>query len=356
MNDVKLLINGSIYEGWKDVSITRSLKTLCGSFELGVTDRWTQKGESIRIVQGSECQIRIDDEQIINGFVDKVDPGYTATSKSIGVSGRDKTSDLVDCSIDMKRTELKKIKLDALARIYCDLFAIEVVVETDIGAAFDVWTIQQGESFYESLEKAAKKRGVLVVTDTLGRLVLIGNKQERATTSLVEGVNIKAGSAVYDHSKRYSNYKVITQPQGSTWANEEEIDSEQIFTEIVGKATDSTVKRYRPLVVHMDSQGGLSDARRRAQWEATVRAAQSTQATIEVVGWRQSDGTLWRPNQLVPLKSPWLGIDQEMLITDVKYFKGEAGTTCTLSLEPKEAYIPEPTVSEKTGLWTELSK
>ena len=39
--DLRLRVNGLEFSGWKGARVTRSMDSLCGSFELSVTDRWS---------------------------------------------------------------------------------------------------------------------------------------------------------------------------------------------------------------------------------------------------------------------------------------------------------------------------
>jgi prophage tail gpP-like protein len=97
-----------------------------------------------------------------------------------------------------------------------------------------------------------------------------------------------------------------------------------------------------------ETTSNLSSAKTRVQWEATVRAARSAKFKIRVQGWLQGDGQLWRPNLLVHLKSAWLGVDADLLICSVDFSLSSSGGTVTdLSLERKDAYLPEPV--KKTG-------
>lgn len=355
MDNVTLLINGLSYEGWKEVSISRNMKSICGSFSLTITDQWNYTGKPWQILQGDRAEVFIGSEKVLTGYVDKVNPSYSATSKSLTVEGRDITSDLVDCSADHGIWVFKDYKLDRMIQFLCKPFGLTVVKQTNVGASFSVWPIHRSETVIENIQTAAKKRGVLIVTDENGQVLIVGNKKQRAATALVEGQNILSAEGSYDQSKRFSRYRICTQAEGSTFLEEDNVDAEELMTQVEAISTDVTVKRFRPLVVVMESQGAAADAKIRANWEATVRAAQSTACTITVQGWRQGDGSLWKPNFITPVQSQWLGLNQDMLIVSVEWTLNEGGTMTRLSLEGPESYIPEPTIREDTGLWKELN-
>jgi prophage tail gpP-like protein len=226
----------------------------------------------------------------------------------------------------------------------CAPFGVSVVAPSSTGAVIDIFKIQQGETVFEALDRAAKKRGYLLTTDGLGSLVITRPGTQRATTRLEQGINILSGSAVFDFKNRFSKYTV----KGQDFGWNKEVDPAFAY-KTIATATDPSVKRHRPLVIQSEQLTNLNDAKQRVNWEASVRAARASKFNIVVQGWRQGDGSLWRPNQLVLCRADRIGLNGEMLITDVSYTLGsDTGSTTTLALERKDAYAPEPEVPEKS--------
>lgn len=337
MDKVNLFINGKIYDGWKSAEIKRSLKAASGSFSLSVTDRWSDKSEPWIIAPGDSAELKLGSDLIITGYVDTVSSDATKDSVSISVSGRDKTSDLIDCSVVSKSGQYLNVTLQRLAELLCSPFGVSVLAPTGgTGAAFDKFAIQQGESVFEALERAARKRGFLLTTNGTGVLEIARPGSSRSTTRLEQGQNIMAMAATFDHKGRYSEY--IVKGQGNELAGEP-----KFAYAIKATVTDPNVTRYRPLVIQSEQLTNLSDAKTRANWEATVRAAKASKFNITLQGWRQGDGSLWRPNQLVLAIASRIGLNGELLITDVNYsLTSDAGTLSVLTLERKDAYTPAP--------------
>lgn len=354
---VSLVSRGTKFGGWKSVSVKKSIKSICGSFSVSYHDVWNSQNKPWRLIPEDPCQVLISGEPVITGFIDTLDLQFDAKSKSISASGRDKTCDLVDCSADIESVEFKKQTPEKIIEALCRPFGIKVINEAGALEPFAQWTIQRSETAYENIAKIAKKRGFLVRTNAAGDLVLLGTKRSRAANSLIEGENILGGGCRYDSTNRFSRYKVQTQAQGSGFFDKEDVDSETVITGIEAVATDSVVKRHRPLIIVSSSPGSDEDAKKRAQWEATVRAAQSAIPKITLYGWRQSNGKLWDINQVTRLSSPWLGIDQDVLISEIEYsYSVDGGELVHLQVESEKAYIPEPVVDEGFGLWGELSE
>lgn len=341
MDKVSLFINGKIYDGWKTVELTRSLKAASGSFSLSITDRWSNQKEPWIIAPDDKAEIQIGNDLILTGYVDTVSSDADKDSYSIAVAGRDKTADLIDCSIESTSGQFKNVTIKKLAETLCAPFSVPVVCDSP-GAVFETFAIQQGETVFEALERAARKRGLLLTTDGKGSLVITSPAATRSTTRLEQGENIKAMGSVFEGKNRFSKYIVKGQDNA--------IKGDPSFSfAIKATATDSNVKRYRPLIIQSEQLTSLADAKTRANWEATVRAAKASKFNIVVQGWRQGDKTLWRPNQLVLAIAPRIGLNGELLITDVKYtLESSGGSITVLTLERKDAYLPAPEVPEKT--------
>ena len=180
MNNVTLLINGIVLGGWKSVSIKRSIKSIVGAFDLTYTDQWNYNNQPWRIKQEDKAEIYIDDDLVCTSYIDAVEPSISSESKTLSVRGRDITCDLVDCSTDIRQVEFKNLKADSIIQALANPFGIKVLTEVDPGPVFNVWTIQRSETPFENMAKIAQKRGLLLVSDAKGNLVLTATKSIKA--------------------------------------------------------------------------------------------------------------------------------------------------------------------------------
>ncbi|MFW1503951.1 phage baseplate assembly protein, partial [Vibrio parahaemolyticus] len=140
-DEIILKAGGQVYGGWTKISITRSLEAMSGSFDLELTWKWLGSNEKYKafvdpIKQGQACIIEIGGERVITGYIDDWVPSYDETQVIISVSGRDKTADLVDCSIDMASGQFNNQTLAQIANTVCKPFGIKVIVKTDVGEVF----------------------------------------------------------------------------------------------------------------------------------------------------------------------------------------------------------------------------
>lgn len=305
---VELLVDGKLYAGWEQVSINRPMDGAAGTFSLNVTDRWSPDSKPPAIEPGDACEVRLGGETVVKGWVDAVRPAFSATSHGIGVSGRDASADLIDCSAVHKPDEWKNVTVEQLAKTLAAPFKIPVKAEVDTGAPIALVKLQQGETVLEALSRHAKMRRLLVMPDGKGGILITRTGTRKAAVELVQGTNILEADGTLDWSERFSDYIVKGQ------ANYSEQTDGKGEAHVSATAKDKYVDRYRPLIVTADGEATTASAKERAAWEANTRLGQSAQANITVQGWRQTEGgALWEPNMLVNVRSSWLGIDGQMI-------------------------------------------
>ncbi len=333
---VSLAIGGSLFAGWTDVTITRSLDALCGTFELSLVDRAKTDADPFSIRDGDAVRVQVGADTIITGWIDAIAPSFTAESHDISVSGRDRTADLVDCSAVHKASSWRKARIEAIAAELAAPFGIGVVARASTGAPVDRFALQQGETVHAALERLMRFRGLLLVPTPAGDLEIITPADSAPVAVVAEGANITSASATFDQRDRFGEYIVKGQASGSDDRHGRAV------TQIRGAARDPGVTRYRPMIVIAEDQSDGISATTRAQWEAGVRAGRSVSIEVTVPGWRPAPGAdLWRPNTRVTLRSLKVRKpDNTMLVTAVRLAKGAAGTLATLTLMPPEAWQP----------------
>ncbi|GAA5783935.1 phage baseplate assembly protein [Chitiniphilus shinanonensis] len=323
MANLQLKVGGRIYGGWTEISLQRGLEQLAGSFTLQLTERWPDQDTARPVKPGEACVVTIDDQPVITGFIDQVSVRFDAQARSLSVSGRDATADLVDCSASHGSGQWKRASLARIARDLCHDFKLPVVIDPAVQKQaddpFKSWNIEEGETVFDCLERMARLRMLLLTTRGDGALYITRPGTEEAQAALVEGNNLLGGEASFSWAQRFSLYRVKAQSRGR--------HAEQ------GRSSDAVVTRHRPLIVLAEDQAEGPTVQQRANWEKTIRAARANRATVDVVGWRQGDGLpLWQPNLRVNLKSGLLRADGDVLISEVSYTLGAGGERCALTL------------------------
>lgn len=359
-DDVFLVVGGRRYDGWKSIRVTLTIEGLCGSFELDVSDRWSGDVDPWPIAEGDACRVLIDDQVVIDGYIDKRKLRASKETRALSYSGRDRASDLVDCSLLVPDTSTKGHKwtyrnLD-IAQFVTAVAAphgIKVSVQPGLVLKKDPLLVAHpGETGFEAIKRAAGSSGVLVVSDGRGGILITGPSTTRAQ-ALIEGFNIIEAEIDYDSVERFHRYLISSQPPGTDNASGE-------ATRVQAEATDVDVKRTnRTLLIRPEKGYDTAGARRRADWEARIRAAKAATATVTVQGWRQVGGELWSVNTVTHLNAPrLLGIDGDMRISQVEFTIGEGGRTAQLHIVRPDAFTPEPQsvpVVSGEGAWKELA-
>lgn len=345
MTDILTLsINGQDYAGWKSASVTRSLDNCASTFEVEVSERWAGRDKSWQIVPGDAAVVAVDGTPLLTGYVERYQPSYDPQNHSVRISGRSKTCDLVDCMPDIKGGQYCGYTVDKIARALATPFGITVTVAdgVDVGDAFPVAMIEKCETAYDFIDKMCRMRSVLACDAADGSLVLTQAGSNRAKSALVEGENIKSASASITADKRFQKYVVLSQTPLS-------YDDAAAQPAIAATVTDSGVKRFRRFAEIAEIPADEGGAKARAVWRKSYNYGQSIEAQITVKEWRQTvGGDLWDTNLLVPVKSPFLALDMDLLIGSVTYrLDTSGGRTTELTLKPSAAYTPEPVKAKK---------
>ncbi|NDV11680.1 phage baseplate assembly protein [Crenobacter caeni] len=340
---VSLTVNGLSWEGWTNVEIGAGLDDQCRSFTVGITRLLPGGDEPVPIVHGDRCELRIGNDLVLTGWVFATPRAHDKNSTAFGIAGRSLTADLVDCAALNKPPQFKRQSVRAIVAALAAPYGIAVLSEVGDGDTVADHTLQPGETAFESIDRLLKISRLISTDDAQGRLVLAApGSAGRAYDPIQLGRNVLAGDASFDFAGCFSEYRVLG--QHGTSANR----NGAAANEIAGIATDSRITRKR--VATLTESGNLTPgmAKERASWERDNRIGKALAAQYEVAGWRQSNGALWRHNQIVHVIDPILGFDRDMLITAVTYRMDEQGSRVTLAVAPPEGYLPQPPDPEKS--------
>lgn len=341
-------VNNKLYEGWKNVRVTRTMDSISGSFSLTLLDKFTIDQTAWELTPGRRAHMHLGKNAVFEGYIDNMDVSFSANTKNVTLQGRDRTADLVDCSVTGE-SEYQALTLDQIATKLCEPFGVKVLNLTDVGNPFESISVKPSEKVFDLLTRLARQRGVILYSSTHGNLIINKRATTRAQTELVQGVNILEASANYTNTDRFSEYTVKAQNDGTIGSKSEDA------TEGEGTATDAGVGRFRPIVMISEAAGDSASAKSRAQWEATFRAAKSATIKVKVQGWREKTGELWDVNKLVFLDSPKIGIKDQLLISKVTFSQSESrARVCDLELVRKDSYEKVDVVSKDNDLFANL--
>lgn len=388
---VTLVVNGEEYGGWKAVRIEAGIERQARSFDLSVTDRWPgQTDIPRRIREGDLCQVFIGADLVLTGFVDATPIRYDGTSVGVGVKGRSKTADLVDCcpvptgvataasggmwrdviGPDGKKpnvinppaktaSQWRNQKLEVIAAALAAPYGIRVLSEVDTGRPIAEHQVDVGETVFESIDRMMRIRHVLSTDNEKGDLVFIDvGSAGRSDTPIKLGVNILEGDAPLDYKGVFSEYIVKGQKAGNddqfgVDASEEEGVSSGASPQ-TASVRDARATRRRVLVIKQSGQADDGTCQDRAEYEKAYRAAKALETRYTLVGWRQTGGELWKQNQIVRVVDPLVGFDVDMVIAELAYVMDERGLRTEVKVGPSDGYRSKagklkPEKSQKGG-------
>lgn len=334
-----LLAAGRVYGGWKTVRVTRSMQQCTNSFELGLSERWEGQEVRLPVRPGTACTVMMGQAVVVTGYTDGAEVSVDATTRETAVAGRDMTADLVDCSAVRKPGQWRGAKVEAIAQDLCTPFGVRVRAEVDTGKPLASFALQAGESVFEAIERAARIRALLLLSDGTGTLVMTRAGTQRCPTALLLGQNVLRARARLDMRDRHSTYTALGQAPGGDFF------SGAVVSQVAASALDPGVARYRPLLMTSLEPDLAVTLQQRVRWEANVRAARSTELEVLVQGWAHAGG-LWSPNTLVQTRLPAMDVDEELLITDVEHLLDEGGTTTSLTLTRRDAFQVLPLLAQ----------
>lgn len=346
---VTLFVNGKIYEGWEDLQVTRELNSAASDFQLKFVDRWQADQIPWRIQPGDSVHIHAGKKSILTGYVDEFSASIASNARSLTVSGRSKTCDLVDCSVT-GANEFSSLTIKELAEKVCQPFGVKVVMKGDPGAPFDKITVQSSETVFALIDRLARLRKLVLYPSPDGNLVLDKAGSVRARAELRQGQNMLKGKATFNNSNRFSTYSV--KGQNLAWLGEA---AQNIAP--INEAKDEGITRFRPFIILAENTVDDQTSENRAAYEKGTRLAKSLDVEIEVQGWFQPDGTLWDINERIFVDVGYLGVRREMLCKKVTLQKNNGGTTATLSLTRKDAFDFNKNTKKDNPLgWTKFLK
>lgn len=352
---VTLTVGGVAYSGWKTVSIARDLRDISGKFSLANFDAGRAAAAfpgSVRgavpspVLRRQACTLAIDGETVLDGWIDQISGDTGAKELGTSFAGRDRTGDLADCAgVPNGPAEWHGATILQIAQQLCAPFGIRVAAQAPVGAPFRRLAVAAHESVLATIEKAARQRGLLVLSDGVGGLLLTDGGRTAAPADLRCPGNARRTRFRFDDTKRFSDIYVKGQsekaagtrgpggpPIGHDYApgpiatppNAQAAESAGIL--MTGHAVDPDVTRYRPTVRMVRTQSGGASVQQQAEWAVRVARGESTELTYTVLDWRAgAANALWRPNTVVRVTDPFAGIDDRMLIRAVKYRVGPDG-------------------------------
>lgn len=378
MRQIALRIAGREYREWTSATVDRDMDDFSGSFTFELRDsvragaalNYATPGDAYRLRPGPRVDILVAGQIVLVGYIEKVDPQIDAGAASVSISGRDVTGDMIDCAaMTSGASEFFNVKLEDAAGRVASAYGIGVRSEVDTGAPFSRYSLDIAESAFSAVEKGARQRNVLIMSDGIGNIVITRGGKGRAPGSLTLPGNVVSASGSFSHEGRHSETIVRGQSEriaksrdsvameletaprnlGSRQASGgSATDRERKGTAAIGRAQDLEISRYRPIVHLARSKADQQSASDEAEYRMRQARGESETFSYTVHGFGVG-GRLWRVNELVSVDDSFLGVHRDMLISRVSYREDESGSFTDLTVKSPEAMDAEATGGRRTN-------
>jgi prophage tail gpP-like protein len=320
-----------------------------------------------------EVDVYVEDQLVLKGYIETVAPDIDAERAEVSITGKDKAGDLVDCAAAPEGpAEFHNVKLEEVIKRIAAPFGLSARSEIDTGQAFPRFGIDLSETGLSAIEKGARQRHALVMSDGVGGIVATRSGKTRAPAALILPGNVKSASGQFTHKDRHSKVIVRGQSEKAATARdgraapltgggtpsrpEDRKPSDGSATErerrgvtATGIAEDDEVKRYRPIVHLAKSKADEQACADEADWRMRTKRGESEELTYRVHGYSVL-GRLWRVNQIVPVDDAFLDVHRDMLISRVTYRYDDGGRDTEIAVTSPEAFDKQPVKGRRKNL------
>lgn len=331
-DEITLMVDGGTYTGWIEADITRSLDRFAHSFSLQYVDRWTDKIEPWPIRPFTPCQIKYGNHILITGRVDVSSFKLAGDSWRLSASGRSKTADLVDCSAIHKTGQWRNKLAIQIARDLVEPYGLQVAIQVPDNEPIKRFTIEEGESVHDALDRLTKNRGYLPHTladGNVGFMRVLDFVGAIGDAPIDDALDRELSEDVQDV---FSQYKLRSQSCGEDKAG----DPITVLRKFDG-GVDSEIP-HRPLVLVADADSNRDDLEKRAKWEQNVRLGRSIQLKYTFLGVLDERGFPWAPGDHHHVRDDALGIDETMLVSSAKISVDDRRLTTQVEFTRPEAF------------------
>ena len=327
---ITLTINGKQYDGWLQSEVVRSMESLAGTFNVPVS---LVPGHPPEIKRQDKVAVQIGDGKLIDGYVLSADPFYSVRDCGVRIVGRDRTGDLVPSTAIHKGGQWRNATLEQIVKDLVQPFGISVSnkAPADANEPIRDFKLAHGEACSDAIARAAKLRGVLVLPDTRGGLIITRAGPDKFAGSIARGKNVISAEGVGTDEERHSEY--IVYGQSNVIADFEQARG------LKAKAKDQDIKRHLPKVINADGNLTAKELQQLADHTERVRRGHAYGVRYTIEGWAV-DGVPWAINQRVAVYDDIFGLDgDEWLICETKFTCSlENGDVTEVLVRPPEAY------------------
>jgi prophage tail gpP-like protein len=315
MNKISIKVNGKLFEGFTEASISYGIESMARQFALSITSP-DQLASPIKVQD--KIIVDINDKKVLTGYVDELDKSESASTFTLTIQGRSLTADIIDVSIKRKTYTQRDFYQLAKAVISDNNIPIKVVNNVFGSLRLDSnATAERGETIFDFLDKYAKKVQVLLTTNENGDLVITREgsgimKGQLLKIYIGDGVNNILSSSININTRdRYNTIEVYS----STHDKDTYSKSAIIQT---ARAVDSSIRNSRKLIINQTTNSKAISLTNLANWNVNIRRAKGSRYTCRVVGFTLQN-ELFEANKKIRIRDESMDVEGVFLIQSVNF-------------------------------------
>jgi len=346
------LKDGTIYKQFISGSVLKDIEEFVGSFAFESSVNFN---DGYPITLHDYVEILVDDKQVLNGYIEKIEIINNLNNRTLRVFGRGILCDIIDSSIkNVKEFGGVDIKLENICKkVMHDLgiYNKEIINQAGEIKSFsnsEIQSVETSSTAFDFLETLALKRQILLNSDGYGNLILIRGNSERSNKSLRNIVaasdnNIISSKLKADASDRFYCYTVKSD---INLTNIESVLDPDVVVNQEGIYYDDYIRKTRYLEITPDENINSEDSQKRAAWEFNFRKTRGSIYSAVVAGHCEKViidnkvvNKLWEINKLIDVKDDFCKIYDTLLIKSVEYnYSINEGSTTNIVCVPKDSY------------------
>ena len=327
--EISIDIGGTVFTGWENISIQKSLDTLCAGFSFGYSDNENSILGVEDINEGDSIKIFINNILYLTGRIDEID----ITDTTFNAKGREATSVIVDGSSLVDKNEMKNVSFKSFISTLLNSYGLEATILSPVNKTYKKIRIGTEEKVFEIINKKLRDLNLRMITTPDGRLEILAKNPIPIAVPLQLGFNIKSYTIKKGLETRYSDYLVKSKAKtgGRSW------ESVSFFTK--GEAQDSDMPFFKFKAKTAEEGLTNSECKKRAEYERDMGIANSQAIGVSVFGYFQTDTKLlWPLDALVKVVMDKYNINASFVIKTISIVKDSSGSFTDMTLTPKVAF------------------
>lgn len=338
---VQIVVGSLVHVDWDSYEVDSDLLVPADAWHVTLSMMERTLPESIK--PGTPLEIRVGDNKVMVGRIDRVSQSVSSRARRVRISGRDGAAILLDCSSPIFTAQMVSLE-DVIAKAVRPLGVNSIRIDAAASQVREKISVNPGETAWQVLTNAAEANGLWPWFEPDGTLVIGGPNYDKPPVATLtiryDGQGNNTLSLDHDTSihGRYSQVTVLGQTPG-TYQEEGRHNISQV-------AYDEGVTWYRPKVVVDHEADSNRIALNRARKLLTDSRLNALTINAVVAGHRivapgePDHGLLWTPGQRVRIVSEPHQIDDVFFLMARRFSGGRnEGARTRLILKEDRTWV-----------------